>query len=257
MTDAPILGRADAGTGRLLVLIHAFPFAAAMWSEQISTLAQTRRVVAVDLRGRGKTPSTPAPWSMDSHADDLARTLDDLGVEQADFAGVSMGGYIAFALWRRHAARVRSLALIDTKPAADSPEAKQGRLDNAARARAAGTSALVSALLPKLIAPNAAPALRQRLAAMMAAIPGETYARDLLAMAERPDSTPTLSSITVPALVLRGAEDALVSHAEAAAMAAAMPASRLVEIAGVGHLAPLENPSAVNEAIASFLSTQA
>jgi 3-oxoadipate enol-lactonase len=121
----------DEGQGQPILLIHAFPMSSAMWEDQIDALATRFRVIAPDLRGFGATARGSGAASLDQHADDLAGLLDHLGLEKATVAGLSMGGYISFALLRRHRARVERLILADTRAGADSEKAKQDREKNA------------------------------------------------------------------------------------------------------------------------------
>ncbi|MGH2687522.1 MAG: alpha/beta fold hydrolase, partial [Actinomycetota bacterium] len=120
-----VLGYDAAGDGPPLVLIHGFPFDRRMWAGQLDPrggLTGIRRVVAPDLRGRGLSPSAngdPAAWTIEDHADDVAALIRSLGPDPADVGGLSMGGYIAFALLRRHPEMVRSLLLMSTRAAAD------------------------------------------------------------------------------------------------------------------------------------------
>jgi len=252
MPSPIVLGAQQTGAGRPLVLVHGFPFDAEQWSEQLTTLAERRRVIAVDLRGRGRSTHAPNDdWTLDTHADDVARTLDDLGLARADVVGLSMGGYVAFALLRRHPGKVASLTLIDSKASADTAEARHGRDENARIVREHGTRALVPIMIPKLVAPSSPAWVSQKLAVMIERTPPATCIRDLMAMRDRPDSDPT--SVRVPTLVLHGALDALMPVAAAHAMAAAIPGARFVEVPGSGHIACLENAPVVNQALASFL----
>jgi pimeloyl-ACP methyl ester carboxylesterase len=248
-----VLGTLQSGSGRPLLLVHGFPFDAEQWSEQMAPLAARRRVVAVDLRGRGRSTHAPdVDWTLDTHADDLARTLDELGVGPADVVGLSMGGYVAFAFLLRHPDKVASLTLIDSKSGGDTPEAKHGRDENARIVREHGTKALVPLLVPKLVAPTSPAWVGQKLSVMIERTPPSTCIRDLMAMRDRPDSDP--AAVRVPALVLHGALDALMPVAAARTMAAAIPGARFVEIPGSGHIACLENADAVNQALSSFLA---
>jgi pimeloyl-ACP methyl ester carboxylesterase len=96
----------DVGTGLPVVFLHAFPLNRTFWAPQLGALVDHSRCIAPDLRGFGDTAPAP-PYSMDQYADDVAALLEALGVQRAVVCGLSMGGYIAFALWRRHRHRVR------------------------------------------------------------------------------------------------------------------------------------------------------
>jgi 3-oxoadipate enol-lactonase len=248
------LGYDEAGEGKVLLLVHGFPADRRLWAHQVSGLSDLRRVVAVDLRGRGKSPApTEGGWSMTTHADDLAETIESLGVDQVDLGGISMGGYIAFAFAHRYPHLLRSLILVSTRAVADPPEYRTGRVTTAERARRFGTRALAGSMLSNLLAEGASQEVQDEALVMFDDLPGDTSAEDSLSMKDRPDSTPILSSITVPTLVIEGAGEQLLPAGTAKSMAEAIPGARLVSIPNAGHFAPLENPDAVNGAIRGFL----
>lgn len=240
-----------------LLLIHGFPLDHRLWAAQLRGLGADLCVVAPDLRGHGKSELTPGPLTMEQHADDLARLLDQLDIGRAIVAGLSMGGYIAFAFWRRHPERVQALALLDTRAEPDSPAARANRDATAVRVLQVGAGAIADEMLPKLLAPASQANARIAGAArtMMASQPVAGIAGALAGLRDREDSRPTLSTITVPTLVLTGEADTLTPPADAATLAAAIPAARLVTIPAAGHLSPLENPRAVNAALRDFVRT--
>jgi pimeloyl-ACP methyl ester carboxylesterase len=252
----PVLGCDARGSGRALVLIHGFPFDRTLWALVIDALAETRRVIAVDLRGRGKSESWggSGSWTMQDHAADVAATIDGLGGGEADVAGLSMGGYVTFALLRAFPEKVRSAMLISTKSGADDPAGRQAREAMAAKARHEGTLALFDALAPKVLAAGASDDARARLRAMFERTPAGTTASDALAMRDRPDSTPDLPRIRIPVCVIHGTEDALMPIAGAQAMAAAIPGARFVAIEGAGHVPSLEKPEETAAAMLAFLA---
>src|SRR5215216_5227351 len=146
MKTAPINGinmaYRDEGAGQPILFIHAFPLHSAMWDRQFAAFAPHHRVIAPDLRGLGSSARGSGAASLDQHADDLAALLGHLGIENATIAGLSMGGYITFALWRRHRERIAALVLADTRAGADTEEGKQGRAKNALLAEAQGAGAI-------------------------------------------------------------------------------------------------------------------
>src|SRR5213082_2814306 len=111
---------------RLATSSSPWTSAAKAWRHQLAALSRVRRI-APDLRGVGGSGVPPGAdgYSLTRYADDLAAVLDALGVRQAVVCGLSMGGYVTFELLRRHPARVKALILADTKPQADSVEAKR------------------------------------------------------------------------------------------------------------------------------------
>src|SRR5262249_53539089 len=109
----------DIGSGLPVVFLHAFPLNRTMWEPQVSALVADCRCIPIDFRGFGE--SRPAhPYSIDRYADDVVAVLDQLQIERAVIVGLSMGGYVAFSLWRRHKTRVRALVLADTRASADT-----------------------------------------------------------------------------------------------------------------------------------------
>ncbi|MDH4098590.1 MAG: alpha/beta fold hydrolase, partial [Nitrospira sp.] len=116
------LAYGDRGTGLPIVFLHAFPLNRTMWAAQEESLSSQFRVIAVDLRGHGESDAPLWSYSLDQAADDVCGLLDHLAIRQAVFVGLSMGGYILFAFYRKHADRVKGLVLADTRAQADSPE---------------------------------------------------------------------------------------------------------------------------------------
>jgi 3-oxoadipate enol-lactonase len=192
---------------------------------------------------------------MDQYAAARVSLLDGLDIRRAVVAGLSMGGYIAFALWRRCPERVRALVLADTRAEPDSPQARANRDASAARVREIGPAAFAEEMLPRLVAPAgmANPRVRGRALRMMVGQSTAGLVGALVALRDRPDSRPILPGITVPALVIVGREDVLTPPADARTLASAIPGARLAEVPDAGHLSPLENPRAVNTALRGFL----
>ncbi len=254
MTDAMELAYEERGSGPVAVFIHGFPLDRRMWIGQLSGLAKSRRCVAVDLRGHGlsKLDDSDPTFSMDLFADDVVKTLDEIGADQADVVGLSMGGYVAFAVWRRHPGRVRSLVFCDTKSEADSDEAKAGREKTAAMVREQGMEALWDGLGAKLLASSPADGDVARLREMFLAQDPAVIAADALAMRDRPDSIPDLAGITVPVLWVHGEEDQLMPIDGARATAEKIPGARFAAVPRGGHMAPMENPEATNQALQEF-----
>jgi pimeloyl-ACP methyl ester carboxylesterase len=255
--DGCELEYAVSGEGPPLLLLHAFPLALFMWDPQAAALAATHRVIRFDARGFGASDPAAGPLTMERIADDGAALLDHLGVRQAVVGGCSMGGYAAFAFVRRHPGRVRALYLQDTRAGADTEDAKANRVRLAGRVSSEGASVAVEAFLPKLTGETTqrdnAP-LVARLRERILATPPQAIADALHGLAARADSRPTLADVRVPTLVLVGAEDVLTPPSESEAIAAAIPGARLEVVPRAGHLANIEQPGAVNAALAAFLA---
>ncbi|MBX9789600.1 MAG: alpha/beta hydrolase [Pirellulales bacterium] len=249
----------DQGSGPPILFVHGFPLDHSMWRGQLaaSPLAGRFRLIAPDLRGFGSSSVTPGTVGMHEMADDLAALLDTLQIrEPVVFVGLSMGGYVAWRFWERHAHRVRALVLCDTRSAPDTPEAAQGRRQFAASVLAEGTAPVATAMLPKLFAEQTAtrqPEIVQAMEDVIVRTAPEGIAAALRGMAERPDATPLLATIRVPTLVLVGEHDAISPPAEMRKIADGIAGAQFVEVPDAGHMAPLENAAAVNAALVNFL----
>jgi 3-oxoadipate enol-lactonase len=260
--DGRRLSYREAGTGLPVVLLHAFPLNADMWAPQLAAVPEGIRLIAPDLQGFGASEPEAAaarlPRSVDEHAADVVALLDRLGLDRAVVGGLSMGGYVTFAVYRRSPARVRAVVLADTRAVADTDEGRAARRRLQAQVDEEGVGAVVRELLPKLLSAET----HRRRPDLVAAIQRLIEAASPLAVTAaleclrtRPDSTALLPSLRRPALVLVGADDALTPVAESERMHAALPTSRLVVIPQAGHLSNLEQPDAFNAALFDFLRT--
>jgi pimeloyl-ACP methyl ester carboxylesterase len=247
----------EAGDGAPLVFLHAFPLSARMWARQLAALPPGWRGVAPDLRGFGASTGASAR-SVGEHADDVLALIASLGTGPVVLAGLSMGGYIAFECWRRRPAAIRGLVLADTRAEADTDEARARRVAMQARARTEGTGAVIDAMLPGLLGATTQtsdPHVAHEVRAWALETPGEAVADALEALRTRPDSRPTLSTITVPTLVIVGVEDTLTPPTAARLIADGVVGASLVEVPGAGHLSNVEQPSAFDTALHRWLAT--
>lgn len=246
----------DVGTGAPVVFLHGFPHDRSIWAPQLAALAGQARCIAPDLRGFGASPAGP-PYSVDQYADDVAAVLEALRVGPATIAGLSMGGYIAFAFWRRHRRLVRALLLVSTRPGSDTPEMIARRRAVAELARTSGVSAVADARAPEQVGRHTRqrnPALVDSVRRMMARTPTDGLLGAIDALIARPDSTPTLPTIDVPTLIVAGGEDDIIAPAESTRMHAAIGGSRLEVLADAGHLCNMERPAAFTHVTSEFLS---
>lgn len=244
------------GTGSPLLFLHAFPLDMSMWDEQAKALERSHQVIRFDARGFGETPPGDGLLTMERIADDGVALLDHLGVSRAVVIGLSMGGYAAFALVRRHPGRLRGLVLADTRTAADTGEGRRNRSAQAERVRREGTPAIADAFLPKLVGETThreRPQVVSRIRDMILRTEARGIVDALAGLAARPDSAATLREVKVPALVVCGAEDALTPVADAEAIQRGIEGSHLEVIPRAGHLTAMEDPAAFNQALAAFL----
>jgi len=253
---------AQQGSGTPLLLVHGFPLDHSMWSGQLEGLSSEYRVIAPDLRGFGASGGEGEPiMRMEQLADDLARLLESMKIDEpVIFCGLSMGGYVAWQFWARHRSRLAQLILCDTRAAADTAEASRNRMEMAERVLSEGVEIVADSMLPKLFAPAtiAEPSdVVEATSRVMRNASRQTVAAALRGMAERPDFTPLLPQIDVPTLVICGEKDEIATPTEMQSIARAITTAEYVEVLGAGHMAPLEKPQTVNEAILRFLAPHA
>ena len=245
----------DIGNGLPLLLIHGFPLDRTLWRSQIAGLQHAYRVIAPDLRGFGNSSETDGKAvSMDQYAADLKALLDSLSITQAVIGGISMGGYVALALYAQYSERVKGLILANTRATPDSIEGKQTRLDNAQKVSETGTSFLVESMAPKMLGPTVRTELAITVHSMMARQRAAGIMSALRGMAARPDRTSLLRFATVPTLIVTGSADTLIPPVDSEAMQALIPDSTLVNIPEAGHLSNIDKSDAFNDAIRAFRS---
>jgi 3-oxoadipate enol-lactonase len=235
-----------------LLLVHAFPLDARMWEPQLAAFADALPVVTPHLPGFGGSPPAGDVMTMDAAADRCLAALDEAGVDRAVVCGLSMGGYVSFAILARAPERVAGLVLANTKAEADKPEAAEGRRALAARLREEGSGFLVASP-PPLLAADAPEVLQDRVRGLVADQPAEAIAAAALGMAERPDRTGDLAGIGVPTLVITSEGDRLIPSEVTVSMAGGIPGAELLVIPGAGHLSNLEAPEAFDGAVAAHL----
>jgi pimeloyl-ACP methyl ester carboxylesterase len=235
-----------------LLLIHAFPLDARMWEPQLGSLGARLPLAAPHLPGFGGTEG-PDVLTMAAAAERCTRSLDEAGVDTAVVCGLSMGGYVAFELWRTARPRVAALVLANTRAEPDPPDGAAGRRALAERLRTEGHTFLVDEP-PPLLAEAAPVDLRERVKAWIAEQTPEAIAAAALGMAERPDSVPDLAAIDVPTLVITGTADRLIPPDVTAAIAERVPGAELLRIEGAGHLSNLEAPEAFDTALGGVLT---
>ncbi|SMB89445.1 alpha/beta fold hydrolase [Deinococcus hopiensis] len=228
---------------RTALLLHAYPFSAAMWDEQRAALeVEGFRVIVPDLPGFGG-----ALGSMVSLSETARDLLGTLPPEPAVVVGLSMGGYVAQELLTQAPERFARVVLADTTTRADPPEKAEDRREQAGRALREGSSFIVEAArkehLPRTFA---------RIQPMMQAASREGIAGALRAMAARRDYSETLRDLRVPLLALVGEEDTI-TPPERVREIADLGRGELHVLPGAGHLSNLDAPGAFNAALLAFL----
>jgi pimeloyl-ACP methyl ester carboxylesterase len=226
-----------------LVLLPGLLCDAALWAPQVAALSDVAEARVADL----------------TRDDDIgamaARVLAEAPPRFA-LAGLSMGGYVSFEIMRRAPERVSRLALLDTSARPDTPERAQLRRDFIALARGGGFRGLTPRLLPQWVHAScmADPAFVEAVTSMTLRVGRDAFIRQQTAILGRPDSRPGLSRIRVPTLVLCGRQDQATPVEVAREIASDIEGARLVVVEECGHLATLERPAEVSEAMRAWLS---
>jgi 3-oxoadipate enol-lactonase len=252
----------DHGAGQPIIFLHAFPLNRHMWDADIRSLllegdTQGRfRLVALDWPGFGESDIVDEVSTMEQFADIVAQLMDTLGMRQAILCGLSMGGYAAFAFLRKYPQRLAGLILADTRPGADTPEARVNRENMAKIALTEGTEAIANMQLPRLISEYTRqhePQVETQLRQMINEATAQGIAAASRGMAQRLDSTPLLAGMQVPTLVIVGEQDVLTPPDVAQAYAQQIPNSQFVVIPHAGHISNMEQPEAFLQAVRGFL----
>lgn len=248
----------EAGRGAPVVLLHAFPLNRRMWAPQVAELAARWRVITPDFRGHGESGVADEDSTMERLAEDVRGLLDHLKLGRVALGGLSMGGYVALAFYRRWPELVAALVLADTRAGADTEEGRRGRYETAALAERDGSAAIANMMVPKLLGPathERKPEVVAAVRAMILEASPAGIAAALRGMAARPASFDLLPTIKCPTLIIVSELDGLTPPADSEAMAKAIPGSTLVRIAEAGHLSNLEQPEEFNSALSGFLNS--
>jgi 3-oxoadipate enol-lactonase len=245
------------GHGVPVVLVHAFPLNSRMWLPQIRALAP-RRTVVLDLMGFGESdaPDDPSAYSVDAFATQVVAVIEAAGTGPVALCGLSLGGYVSFALLRSAPQLVAALVLADTRAETDTAETRAKRTRQQLEVRARGPEPLIDELTSTLPSPTTIrdkPGVIRRMRELMDN-PSAGIVGALEALKTRPDSTPLLREINVPTLVIAGEDDAIVPVDSARVLSESIPSAELAVIRGAGHLSNLEAPEAFNRALEEFLS---
>jgi len=247
------------GHGLPLLFIHGYPLSRKIWQSQAGGLSNIATILSLDLRGHGESFPFDPPYSMDLLAEDCKRFLDGIGTQgPLVVCGLSMGGYVTFALYRKYPHFFRGMILTSTRAAADSSEGKTNRDVSIKTVLDQGVPKIVDGMLPKVASPltySAKPGLVDSIRNIMLQTSVKGVVGALQGMRDRPDSSALLPTITCPTLVIHGADDQIIPLREAELMQSQIPGSHLVTIPQAGHLANMEQPELFNHAVRDFLST--
>ncbi|HET6420607.1 MAG TPA: alpha/beta fold hydrolase [Geobacteraceae bacterium] len=242
--------------GLPVVFIHGMLFDHRTWRPQIDAIRGRFRVIAFDARGHGKSDTGDCQYTHRMFAEDLAALLDHLRIERAVLCGLSMGGAVALRTFELFRERVLGLVLCDTHSASDSNEAKHRRELAIREIKSNGLELFTEGFLRTVFRPaffSTGPEIVEAVRATILATSPLAACGVLLAQAARTDTTPVLSEIGIPTLLLAGEEDILTPPSIMHSMHLKIPGSQFRIIPEAGHASNLEKPSDFNKYLLELL----
>lgn len=243
------------GAGPDVVLLHPTPLSHDFWAPVVLELKDRYRITLPDLRGHGRSEAGQGTISMDRLGQDLQRLLEAAGISQALFAGCSIGSYVLYELWRRMPNHVEALAFCCGKPQPDAAANRAKRLENIDKIRASGPGSFFDQMIETLVSPDFCrrePNKVADLRGMMSAMGPEALIAVQQGLMDRPDSTATVGTISVPVLALAGGEDRASTLEEMRAIPEILPGAEYHLLPEAGHFAPYEQPQAVAGILGKF-----
>ncbi len=248
----------DVGEGSMpIIFLHGFPFDKTMWKGQIDFLKSSYRLIAVDIRGFGRSKDEESHLSIDMFGEDLIAFMDKLGVDKAIICGLSMGGFIALNVLKRFPNRFDALILCDTQCIADTAEGKEKRYTIIEEIKANGASDFNEGFIKNVFHKDSLSNKKEvveELRSVVFANSNDIITMGLTALAERSETCSTLNEISLPTLIICGREDAVTPLAQSEFMNANIKGSLLRIIDNAGHVSNLEQTQEFNQHLLSFLT---
>ena len=247
----------DVGEGNIpIIFLHGFPFDKSMWAKQLDFFATTNRVIAIDIRGFGKSTDETTPLSIDLFSDDLMLFMNQLNISKAIICGLSMGGFIALNAQARFPDRFEAIILCDTQCIADTIEVKLNRYQTIDEIALNGTLNFNEAFIKKVFCKNSFTNKQEivtQLRSVVMANPEQIIVNGLKALAERSETCSTLSEINIPTLIICGREDEVTPLEQSEFLHISIKASALHIIDDAGHVSNIEQPEEFNNEVSKFL----
>ncbi len=247
----------DVGEGNIpIIFLHGFPFDKSMWAKQLDFFATTNRVIAIDIRGFGKSTDESTPLSIDLFSDDLMLFMNQMKISKAIICGLSMGGFIALNAQARFPDRFEAIILCDTQCIADTIEVKLNRYKTIDEIALNGTLNFNEAFIKKVFCKNSFTNKQEivtQLRSVVMANPEQIVINGLKALAERSETCSTLSEINIPTLIICGREDEVTPLEQSEFLHTSIKASVLHIIDNAGHVSNIEQPEEFNNEISKFL----
>jgi 3-oxoadipate enol-lactonase len=238
---------------------HGLLFGGWMFRAQVESLRDRYRCVTIDWRGQGESQAARDGYDMDTLTSDAAELITRLGVAPVHWVGLSMGGFVGQRLAARHGELIRSLTLLDTSADAEEPARVQARRRLALLQLFFGLRPILDKVKPLLFGPAflADPGSEEVISEWLERL-GRTrrtaVRKAVIGVAERAPVAAELGRITVPALVVVGADDHATPVEHARRIASGIPGAQLLIVPDCGHSSALEQPDVISALLAEFLS---
>ena len=249
----------DVGEGKIpVIFLHGFPFDKSMWKGQLDSLNSSYRLIACDIRGFGKSTDEETPLSIDLFSEDLIAFLDKLNIKKAIVCGLSMGGFIALNAIKKFPERFEALILCDTQCIADTTEVKENRYKAIDQINRDGVSIFNEKFIKSVFHPNSLTnktELVENLSTVVFTNSKEIIIAGITALAGRPETCSSLSTIGIPTLIICGREDSVTPLVQSEFMHEHIEGSNLKIIDNAGHVSNLEQPDEFNKYLRNFLNS--
>lgn len=249
-----VLSINEQGTGETVVLIHGFCGSSAYWERVLPALSKECRVLAVDLRGHGKSPLPNGEFSIEDMAEDVAKVLNQEEAGKVFLFGHSLGGYVSLAFAERYPDKLKGYGLIHSTSYPDSKEAKEGRIAGIQKIENEGMEAFIGQLVPKLFADQSRSELKESIerAKEIGLQTNQQGAIQVLkAMKNRPDRTQTMENQSIPILLAAGKEDKVIPPDKT--FSTSGPHIDTIVLERSGHMSMYEEPEQLAEALLAFI----
>ncbi len=243
----------EIGQGPPLICLHAYALDHTIWLKMAEEMRNSVKLILPDLRGHGRSPAPEGKYSMRTMAEDVIRLIDAFKIEQAWFAGHSMGGYITLALAEFFPERFLGLALVASHAFADFPDKKKSRLEEIKKIERLPVPEVLSGMPNKL---TKDPAVADYCRQLISQTSRNGVMGVLAGMAERPDRIDVLAELKRPKMLIAGEEDQLIPMKTDLDMVEKVSDLRLVKIKNAGHMPMMENPHDTATALLSLIKNE-
>lgn len=249
------------GSGEPILFLHGFLFDGRQFEAQIAALRDRYRCLALDFRGQGRS-AAQGGYQMEQHTADVLAVIRQLDVAPLHLAGLSMGGFVGLRIAAREPGLLRSLALLNSSAAAHARAKIAKHLMLSGIGRVVGTSPrrLLDRIEAEMYgeafrADPAREADRETWRRRWAEADRGALTKTLQGVMFRPDIRSELADISVPTLIIAGGADASLPPEQSREMHRLIAGSRLVELPGIGHSSPVEDPAQVTRVLTEFFDS--